>query len=151
MRSALQNLEAGNYTVAYDVTRPCLPNSIDGTCKEPRLCATWPAPSLSCTPQCQTTINDIILQVGCCYESWKHFMGNYSGDDASSNFARIAFLASSCCDTETGASCGNSISGPCGLHSHKVGPVSILSSRAGATGTLLCAVCLTRLPSGPVF
>ena len=92
-------------------------------------------------------LEDLILDVGCCYESWKYFMGNYSGTDASANFARVAFLENACCDAETGASCSNTLQGPCGLYSHKVGVffLSFCRFRTGLCGRealLMIAGCL---------
>lgn len=119
--SEIRLLEAGSYTERAVVNQECNPNSISGECLEPRSCQSWDGSLVegSCRPQCQTKTNAILLNVGCCYESWKYFMGNYSGADASANFARVAFLANACCDAETGASCSNSLQGPCGLYSHK--------------------------------
>eukprot|EP00040_Diaphanoeca_grandis_P012191 m.62095 g.62095 ORF g.62095 m.62095 type:complete len:642 (-) comp23083_c0_seq1:246-2171(-) len=113
-------LEGAHFTQSSaNLNRPCTPSSITGECEHPTLCqSSWGSGS-QCMPQCQISINEILLSIGCCFESWKDFVGNYTGIDASANFSRIEFLESSCCNQASTPQCNNRIKPTCAYYEYE--------------------------------
>lgn len=111
----IKRLESGHFTESSpNLPRPCTPTSITGECEYPTLCqSNWDG---TCQPQCQISVDEILLTVGCCFNSWKHFIGNYTLQDASANFARIEFLEDECCNMQTTPYCNDRIEPACAYY-----------------------------------
>jgi hypothetical protein len=89
--------------------RECKPESTTGECVKPQFCQTWTDAadaSMLCPSRCQTDVNNLVVQYGCCFNSWKLLLQENAGGDtdalaaANDLFARVEYLEDECCSSE---------------------------------------------------